>query len=659
MKQLLFRLTGLLIALPALAAETVRPNILWITSEDNGPHLGGYGDAYATTPNLDRLAARGMRYLNVWCNAPVCAPARTAIITGLYPTSLGAEHMRSLVKLPPGMKLFPQRLRETGYYCSNNSKEDYNVEKPGQVWDESSGQAHWRNRQPGQPFFAVFNHLQSHESQVRKRPHTLVHDPAKARVPAYHPDTPEVRQDWAQYYDTLTEIDAAAGQNLRELEEAGLAEDTIIFYYGDNGFGLPRGKRTACNSGLSVPMIVYIPTRFRHVAPPDYAPGGTTDRLMSFVDLAPTVLSLAGIRPPDYLQGRAFMGTFLAPAPQFLHGFRGRMDERIDFVRSVRDERYVYVRNYLPHRIPGQHVAYMFETPTTQVWRRLFDEGKLLPPQTLFWQPKPPEELYDLQNDPDEVNNLAASPSHQAILKRMRKAQQEHVREIRDVGFLPEDEIHLRSTGTTLHEPRAGSRRGDAAETPEVRRLTTAATGFQTPVHEAGIGATPYEMGHDPKRYPLKEIMAAAEPASAGNADALPRLKKLLRHRDSAVRYWAATGILIRGRSAVESLRPELLSALQDDSPSVRVVAAEALGRYGRPEDFPRAMTELLDLADGRRQSVYVALAALNAIDELDAKAAPFRDAIAGLPPFDKAQWPRSGETADRLVPEILKGLNP
>jgi len=618
MSHLRFLLTWPLIVLPMVAAEAVRPNLLWITSEDNGPHLGCYGDGYATTPNLDRLAARSVRYVTVWCNAPVCAPARTAIITGLYPTSLGAEHMRSLVKLPPGMKLFPQLLREAGYYCSNNSKEDYNVEKPGQVWDESSARAHWRNRQPGQPFFAVFNHVQSHESQVRKRPHRFVHDPAKVRVPAYHPDTPEVRQDWAQYYDTLTEIDTKAGENLRELEEAGLAEDTIVLYYGDNGFGLPRGKRSACNSGLAVPLIVYVPPKFRHLAPPDYASGGKSDRLVSFVDFAPTVLSLAGIRPPDYLQGRAFMGPFLAPPPAFLHGFRGRMDERIDFVRSVRDQRYVYVRNYLPHRVPGQHVTYMFETPTTQVWKRLYDEGQLKPAQTFFWQPKPPEELYDLESDPDEVNNLATSRAHQAILARMRKAQQEHARAIRDVGFLPEDEIHTRAADTT-----------------------------------------PYEAGHDKRRYPLKEIMAAAEFASAGKADALPKLKKLLRHPDSAVRYWAATGILIRGRVAVESLRPELLSALQDDSPSVRVVAAEALGRHGRPEDVPVAMSQLLELANAEHQRLYVAVAALNAVDELDAKAAAFREAIAALPPFDKTKWVRSGETADRLVPKILKDLKP
>src|SRR3954462_3596700 len=208
-----------------------RPNILWITSEDNGPSLGCYGDTYATTPILDALAARGVIYMHCWSNAPVCAPARTAIISGVYPSSTGSGHMRSAV--PPVMRMYPQILREAGYYCTNNSKEDYNLEKPGKVWDESSARAHWKNRRPGQAFFAVFNHLVSHESQIRKRPHTPVHDPAKVRVPAYHPDTPEVRQDWAQYYDKLPEMDALAGGNLRELADAGLADDTIVFYYGD------------------------------------------------------------------------------------------------------------------------------------------------------------------------------------------------------------------------------------------------------------------------------------------------------------------------------------------------------------------------------------------------------------------------------------------
>ncbi|MFN0167663.1 MAG: sulfatase-like hydrolase/transferase [Bryobacteraceae bacterium] len=222
---------GTLLAAPSKP----RPNILWITCEDIGPHLGAYGDRYADTPNLDRLAERSLRYRTCWSNAPVCAPARTTIISGVYPTSTGSEHMRSNTRMPPGMRMYPQILREAGYYASNNVKEDYNLEKPGQVWDDSSNRAHWRNRKSGQPFFSIFNFTITHESQIRSRPHTLVHDPAKAPLPSYHPDRPEVRHDWAQYYDNITTMDGMAGKVLAELQRDGLAEDTIVFFSGDHG----------------------------------------------------------------------------------------------------------------------------------------------------------------------------------------------------------------------------------------------------------------------------------------------------------------------------------------------------------------------------------------------------------------------------------------
>ncbi|MCU0978711.1 MAG: sulfatase, partial [Pirellulaceae bacterium] len=348
---LISALAGCLTWSSAGAAEL--PNILWITCEDTGPELGCYGDRYAKTPNLDELAQRSLRYLTAWSNAPVCAPARTTIISGVYPTSTGGEHMRSEVRMPEFMKMYPQFLRERGYYCTNNNKEDYNLVKPGQVWDDSSGQAHWKNRPSGKPFFSIFNLTISHESQIRTRPHTLEHDPAQAPLPAYHPDTPEVRHDWAQYYDKVTAMDAQAGQRLRELADAGLAEDTIIFFYGDHGSGMPRSKRWPYDSGLHVPLIVHVPDKFRDLAPQDYRPGGTTDRLVAFVDLAPTLLSLTGVQPPEWMQGHAFLGRHEAAPQRYLFGFRGRMDERYDMVRSVRNGRYVYIRNYMPHLIYG------------------------------------------------------------------------------------------------------------------------------------------------------------------------------------------------------------------------------------------------------------------------------------------------------------------
>ncbi|HAV64365.1 MAG TPA: sulfatase [Verrucomicrobiales bacterium] len=570
-----------------------RPNILWITSEDNGPHLGCYGDEYAVSPNIDALAARGMRYLRAWSTAPVCAPARTTIISGLYATSTGAQHMRSETRLPDFMKMFPEYLREEGYYCTNNSKEDYNLKKTGKVWDESSNRAHWKNRQPGQPFFAVFNHTISHESQIRNQinERDRIHDPAKVRVPAYHPDTPEVRKDWAQYHDRITMMDRLVGGNLKELAEAGLAEDTIVFYYGDHGSGMPRNKRWPYNSGLQVPLIVHFPPKWAHLAPRDYADGGTTSRLVGFVDLAPTALSIAGIKPPAWMQGHAFAGRFEARAQPYLFGFRGRMDERYDMVRSVTDGRHVYIRNYMPHKIYGQHIDYMFQTPTTRVWKQLFDEGRLDGAQSRFWQTKPAEELYDLESDPDEVNNLAGSQDHQQILRRLRRAQQKLAEEIRDLGFLPENEIHGRDSGSA-----------------------------------------PYTMGHDRKLYPVNRIMKIAEKAASLDPKETRNLLLALDDDDSAVRYWAAMGLLMRGQPTVEAHRRPLLSMLNDPAPAPRIAAAEALGRYGNDDDAATALRTLLELAPMNRTDIYVSMLALNAIDAMGDRAKAAAKEIAEMP---------------------------
>jgi len=573
----------------ALAAE--RPNVLWITSEDNGPHLGCYGDEFAHTPNLDRIAARGTIYLNAWSTAPVCAPARTTIISGVYPPATGSQHMRSSAPLPSFMKMYPQYLREAGYYCTNNSKEDYNLIKPGQVWDESSGKGHWRNRAEGQPFFAIFNRTVSHESRIRKRPHTAVHDPAKVRVPAYHPDTPEVRQDWAQYYDKITEMDSEAGVVLAELEADGLTDDTIIFYYGDHGSGMPRSKRWPYSSGLRVPMIVAIPPKWQHLAAPDYKRGGTSDRLVGFIDLAPTLLSLAGIKPPEHMQGHAFHGKFCEQKPEFAFGFRGRMDERDDMVRTVGDGRYIYLKHYKPHKVYGQFIAYMFQTPTTRVWKQLYDEGKLEPPKTYFWETKPAEELFDLTNDPDEVNNLVDSPAHQEVLAKLRKAHKQWVFRTRDLGFLPEGEMHWRDADTT-----------------------------------------PYEMGQNPEKYPLEKIFAAAQAASSLAEKDVPALLEALNDDDNAVRYWGAMGLLMRETAGVTAGREALAKALGDEAPYVRIAAAEALGRYGTDDDAAQALTVLMHYADVTQSNSYLALAALNAIDFMDDRAKPAQAAIEALP---------------------------
>jgi len=573
-------------------AAAEHPNILWITSEDHGPEMGCYGDDFATTPHVDALARKGMLFKLAWSCAPVCAPARTTIITGMYPPSIGGQHMRSMVPLPEEVRFYPTFLRQQGYYCTNNSKTDYNVSTSDTGWNASSRQAHYRNRAAGQPFFAIFNSTISHESKIRTRPHEKVHDPALVRVPAYHPDNAETRQDWAQYYDIVTRADAIAGQKLAELDEAGLAEDTIVFYYGDHGSGMARGKRWPYNSGLSVPMVVYFPDKWKQLAPKEYKAGGQSDRLVNFVDLAPTLLSLAGVKPPGWMQGHAFAGTHQQKKPKYMFGFRDRMDERYDFIRTVTDGRFHYIRNYNPHFIYGQFVQYNFVTPSTSAWKRDYDAGTLNEAQSHFWNLKPTEELYDLQADPDEVNNLVDSPGHQAKLKELRQAQQDWCRDIRDLGFLPEGEIHSRSQGTT-----------------------------------------PREMGLDDSIYPFDSIFAAASIATERGEAALPQLKKNLLHADSAVRYWGAVGILNRGAGAVAKSRDQLVAALEDESTYVRVVAALALGRFAEEADVRRGVEVLVELSNWSPQmDVFTSIAALNALDKLDGKAAFRLDAIRSLP---------------------------
>ena len=522
--------------------------------------------------------------------------------------------------MPEGFTFFPQLLRRAGYYTSNSAKEDYNLEKPGRVWDESSRQAHWRNRPEGTAFFSVFNFAASHESQIRLRPHTQVHDPSSIRVPAYHPDTPEVRRDWAQYYDKMTEVDMAIGRVLDQLAEDGLIENTIVFYWGDHGVGLPRGKRTAMDSGLRVPLIVSIPERLRHLAPKDWMVGGVSDRLVSFVDFAPTVLSLAGVEIPSQYQGRAFLGTAEGLPKSNLFGFRGRMDERIDMVRTVTDGRYVYVRNYMPHRPHGQHVWYEFQTPTTQVWRRLWEANETTPAQSAFWlSRRPAEELYDLASDPDEVVNLSGSGDHAAIKMRLKQELVRHMVETRDLGLLPEAELRERARTTS-----------------------------------------PWELAQSPEAYPLEVTLAAAETATSSDEGDSAALLGYLKHADAAVRFWGALGFLHRG--APEGLMyklvlPAMARALDDPSPAVAITAAEYNVRHGGPQVRDRSLDRLLDLANMERSEPAVVWQALNALDYLGELARPRELEMRTLPTSLERTPPWAESYVPRLVEKTLDDL--
>src|SRR5574340_896217 len=298
-------------------AGSPRPNILWITCEDLSPILGCYGDRYAYTPHLARLSVEGVRYTRAFSAASVCAPARSSLITGVQTNTLGTMHLRGVVPLASGVNCFPAYLRQAGYYCSNNVKQDYNFTAPPDAWDESSNKGHWRNRRSGQPFFSVFNLTVTHQGQIRypreeferisaKLEPQERHDPAKAPLPPYYPDTPLVRLNIAELYTQTTLMDKLAGNILQQLQSDGLANDTIVFFFSDHGTALPRGKRWLHDSGTRVPLIVRVPGKYSRMAPG--TPGSVMDRLVTFLDFGPTVLGLAGIAPPAYMQGSAFFG---------------------------------------------------------------------------------------------------------------------------------------------------------------------------------------------------------------------------------------------------------------------------------------------------------------------------------------------------------------
>ena len=446
------------------AQSANRLNILWLSTEDISPDLGCYGDEYAHTPTLDKLATQSARYTNAFSSAPVCAPSRSAIITGMYPTTIGSMHMRSKAVPPAGVKAFPEYLRAAGYYCTNNSKTDYNFEAPPSnrppdtVWDETSNKAHWRNRaDKSQPFFAVFNFVVTHESQVRAsetqykqntarlKPEEF-HDPAKAKLPPYYPDTPLVRKDWARYADNITAMDYMVADVLKQLEEDGLADNTVVFFWGDHGRGLPRGKRWLYDSGIRVPLMVRWPGKIKP---------GVADDVVSLMDLGPTALSIAGVPVPAVMQAQACLGDQKKAPRQYAFAHRDRMDEAYDMMRSVTDKRFHYIKNFFPGRPYAQHIEYMEEMPTMKEMRRLYKDhmnaldpnyGKAMTPaQLLFFRPeKPAEELYDVTVDPHEINNLAALPEHQQTLKRMRAVLADWQKQTKDLGLVPESELRER-----------------------------------------------------------------------------------------------------------------------------------------------------------------------------------------------------------------------
>lgn len=549
MKNPFVLLTATVALLAASGVAADRPNLLWITAEDLSPTLGCYGDPVARTPQLDALARQAVRYTRAFAVAPVCAPSRATLVTGVYANSLGNPHLRCEITLPADFHGYPYYLQAAGYFTSNNVKTDYNLRGEADYvrrwWNRSDAKAHWRQRAPGQPFMAVFNIMDTHQSRSSANPAEQFEreigsrlsaaeraDPARTPVPPFYPDLPAAHQAMARYYDCIASLDHKVGAILRELEADGLSEDTIVFFYGDHGMGMPRGKRLLHDSGMRVPLLIRFPQKWAHLAP--VAPGATVDRLVNFVDFAPTLLSLAGAPIPKHFQGTAFLGTAAALPRRYVHGARDRVDEVYDTARSVRDERWLFIRNYRPHLSWAPPEAYSDQSPFRRDLLARARRGELGTGPTAWLAPtRPREELYDTAADPYQLVNLAADPAHAATLARLRGALRDWLVEIRDIAFLPEQQVLARSTGRA-----------------------------------------PYEALRSPGAYPFERVLAAAE--TVGDPGAVVRQRAWLTDADSGVRYWAAAGFTANPAGAREA-RADLERALRDESPSVRVEAAAAL----------------------------------------------------------------------------------
>lgn len=570
-------------ATPALPPMP-RPNILWITCEDTSPLLGCYGDPYAVTPNLNHFAGDAILYTNAYSTAPVCSPARSCLITGMYATSLGTQHLRSEVRIPAQIDPLPKLLRYAGYYCSNNFKEDYNFKDPS-MWNDSSPKAHWRNRPGGQPFFSVFNITTTHQGQVNGTDEEFEarygsklkpgerHDPQLLSLPPFYPDTPAVRKYWARYYDLITIMDKQVGELLAQLEQDALTQSTIVFFFADHGLGLPRYKRTLYDTGLRVPLLIRVPTLYRRLSP---LAAGRSDQLVSFVDFAPTVLALARVPAPGYMQGKPFLGESPAPARECIYGAASRVDEAYEMSRCIRDKRYKYIRNFTPHLSYAQPATYCDQAGIMQELRRVSAQGGMAGIEKPFWEPaKPMEELYDTLTDPIECRNLAGSPEQRQRLESMRRQLWSWMAQTRDTGLLPEAEMNIRAAGST-----------------------------------------PFDAVQDASRFPHARILAAAELVGAG-PKAVPALTEYIEDPDSAVRYWAAEALLALGPDAGEA-KESLMTALEDSCPDVRITAAAALCRLGSCDDALLVLVR--GLQDSREP---VALHAARMLQGLGDKARP------------------------------------
>ena len=559
------------------------PNILWITSEDNSPHfVGCYGNSFATTPNIDKLASKGFIYTHAYAAHAVCSPTRNSILTGVYANSNGNIPMRSDYATSALVHTYPEYLQQAGYYCTNNSKTDYNsgTIDANAIWDESSRTAHYKNRPDGHPFFAIFNLGQSHESSVNRSQGTPVgklnHKPEDVTLPPYIPDSPQARYDWAVYFDAVEQMDSVVGSLLKELDESGLADNTIVFYYSDHGGVLPRSKRFMYETGTRAALVIRIPEKYKHLYPAE-KPGDKVDRLVNFVDLPPTLCSLAGISVPDYMQGEAFLGKQKAKEPRYVYMARGRMDERYDNSIAIADHKYRYIHNYMPFRPAMQYLRTLFGIPSTMTWYNAYRAGETNLIQSSPFGERPAEELFDIEKDPWNVNNLASVPGYQDILERMRQAEKDWRIKIRDALLIPEDEYTYYSGKNSKYK-------------------------------------SMYDYMHS-NDCPFYELIEASELATLGGSEDLDKYVEYMKNDNSGIRYWGVTGLLMlkeQARPAIHALK----EAAYDRAGSVATLAAEALYNLGEKDEALKAYINIL--SDKDKYDYSDRNWALNSIDIID-----------------------------------------
>ncbi len=577
-----------------------RPNILWITHEDLSPIYGCYGDDYARTPNIDHLAESGYRFTNAFSNAPICAPARSTLITGMYAISLGTQHLRSEIPVPQGMRILPEVLREAGYYTTNNVKTDYNFDHAGR-WDESSNQAHWRNRPEGKPFFSVFNFMITHEGPINALRSSDTEsleqysDPDEAQLPPYLPDSPKMRDIWAHMYDLLAVFDQGVGELVDQLKEDGLYENTIIFVFSDHGHGLPGHKRWLNDAGLRVPFILHVPDRYKHLVENITAP--VTDRMVGFVDFAPTVITLAGAEVPGMMEGRNFLGAGTEPK-EYIYGYRDRADDCYEVSRSVYNGRYVYVRHFMP-QLPYFQQAIIFgpgKEGSYEEIHRLRDLGMLPEGTRRMFERKPAEELFDLENDRREQNNLVNDPALADLVDSLRNNLLHWMAGHRDTGMFSEGEMMIRA-----------------------QEMNTSV----------------YEMAREYSDEDFNKIVLAAE--MVGKLNDPSELRFFFSDGDSAVRFWALIAVDAY-EGDISSVDPYLDELLHDPSPDVAVKAAEIkIKRYNDEEAF----SVLEDVLDHDYEPVV--LQAAISVRQLEEKAEPLLPVIKNriMPKYSGNVWGR------------------